>query len=299
MGAGGGSGRKDPTSGSAAGIPAIDPRRQTGGLEQEAVVQGGQAKLGLFNFAGIPPSLQPNDAADEELADAPDASALDESPQGHRKRLRQRFMQGGPDALPDYELLEMVLFRVFQRGDTKPLAKRLINRFGSFAEVVNAPTEHLKEVQGLGERGVEELKLIRAATVRVMRGEIMQKPILATWNQVLDYCRAAQAFDPEERFRVLFLDKRNQLVADEVQSTGTVDHTPVYIREVVHRALTHRASAVILVHNHPSGDPTPSRADVLMTKAIDEAGRPLGISVHDHIIVGRNGHVSLKAMKLF
>lgn len=217
---------------------------------------------------------------------------------GHRERLRQRFMQGGADALPDYELLELVLFRAIPRRDTKQTAKKLIARFGSFAEVVNAPDALLREVDGVGERVVEELRLVRAAALRLMRGEIVARPALSSWNQVLDYCRAAMAYQPREQFRVLFLDKKNRLIADELQQEGTVDHTPVYVREVVKRALELSATAVILVHNHPSGDPTPSRADIDMTKLIVEAARPLGVLVHDHIIIGREGHLSFKGLKL-
>ena len=217
---------------------------------------------------------------------------------GHRKRLRQRFSVGGADAVPDYELLEMILFRVYPRGDTKPIAKRLLARFGSFAEVLNAPHERLKEVEGIGERAVEELKLIRAAAQRLARSEIKSKPALSSWNQVLDYLRLAQGYDHVEQFRILFLDKKNYLITDEVQGRGTVDHTPVYVREVVKRALELSATALILVHNHPSGDPTPSRADIDMTKLIIDAARPLGISIHDHVIVGREGHTSFKALRL-
>ncbi len=228
---------------------------------------------------------------------APDNKPFDDK-LGHRKRLRQRFSGGGADAVPDYELLEMILFRVYPRGDTKPIAKRLLARFGTFAEVLNAPHERLKEVEGIGERAVEELKLIRAAAQRLARSEIRAKPALSSWNQVLDYLRLAQGYDHVEQFRILFLDKKNNLIADEVQGRGTVDHTPVYVREVVKRALEHSATALILVHNHPSGDPTPSRADIDMTKLIIEAARPLGISIHDHVIVGREGHASFKALRL-
>ena len=217
---------------------------------------------------------------------------------GHRQRLRQRFRDGGPDAIPDYELLELILFRVFPRGDTKPIAKQLMARFKSFAEVLNAPPERLKEVDGIGDRAVDELKLVQAAALRLMRGEVMGRKVLATWSSVVDYCKAAQGFDSQEQFRILFLDKKNQLIADEVQGRGTVDHTPVYVREVVKRALELASTAIILVHNHPSGDPTPSRADIDMTKLVIDAARPLGIIVHDHIIVGRNGHVSLKGLRL-
>ncbi|MBK9078326.1 MAG: DNA repair protein RadC [Hyphomicrobium sp.] len=217
---------------------------------------------------------------------------------GHRQRLRDRFRTGGRDAIPDYELLEMILFRVFPRGDTKPIAKRLLAKFGSFAEVVSAPPERLKEVDGIGDRAVDELKLIQAAAERLTRGHIAAKPALSSWSGVLDYLRLVQGFDHREQFRVLFLDKKNKLIADEVQGRGTVDHTPVYVREVVKRALELSSTAIILVHNHPSGDPTPSRADIDMTKQIMDAARPLGVSVHDHIIVGRDGHASLKAMRL-
>jgi len=217
---------------------------------------------------------------------------------GHRQRLRERFRTAGPDALPDYELLELVLFRAIPRRDTKELAKRLIARFGSFAEVINAPEHLLSEVKDVGEAVITELKLVRAAALRMMRGEIMGRPALSSWRQVVDYCRAAMGFEPREQFRILFLDKRNQLIADEVQQQGTVDHTPVYVREVVKRALELSATAIVLCHNHPSGDPTPSRADIDMTRQIIEAARPLGVTVHDHIIVGRNGHVSLRSLKL-
>lgn len=217
---------------------------------------------------------------------------------GHRQRLRERFRDGGPDAVPDYELLEMILFRVYPRGDTKPIAKRLIAAFGSFAEVINAPAPRLLEIEGVGERAVDELKLVKAAAARLLRREIATKPALSSWNSVVDYLRLAQGFDAIEQFRILFLDKKNNLIADEVLGRGTVDHTPVYVREVVKRALELSATALILVHNHPSGDPTPSRADIDMTKMIIDAARPLGISIHDHVIVGRSGHASFKALRL-
>ena len=217
---------------------------------------------------------------------------------GHRQKLRERFVKGGADAMPDYELLELVLFRAVPRRDTKPLAKRLIERFGSFAEVIHAPDERLKEIPDVGEAIVTELKIVRAAALRMTRGEILDRPALASWSAVINYCRAAQAYEAREQFRILFLDKRNVLIADEVQSQGTVDHTPVYVREVVKRALELSATAIILVHNHPSGDPTPTRADIEMTKHIIDAGKKLSIVVHDHIIVGREGHASLKGLGL-
>jgi DNA repair protein RadC len=217
---------------------------------------------------------------------------------GHRQRLKDRFVAGGPEALPDYELLELVLFSAIPRRDTKPLAKRLLARFGSFAEVVNAPPERLKEVKGVGDAAILQIKLLRAGALRLIQGGIMQRPVLASWSAVLDYCRAAMGFEAREQFRILFLDKKNRLIADEVQQEGTVDHTPVYVREVVKRALELSASAIILVHNHPSGDPTPSRADIDMTRQIAEAARPLGVVVHDHIIVGKQGHASFKGLRL-
>lgn len=207
-------------------------------------------------------------------------------------------MQGGADALPDYELLELVLFGVLRQGDTKPLAKALIERFGSFAEVVSAPPEALREVSGAGERVVQTLKLVQAAALRLAKGQVMGRQALSSWAAVLDYCRASMAFEKKEQFRIIFLDRKNVLIADEVQQKGTVDHTPVYPREVIKRALELSATAIILVHNHPSGDPTPSHADIEMTKRIIEAAEKLSIAVHDHIIIGRNGHASLKALRL-
>ena len=217
---------------------------------------------------------------------------------GHRERLRERFRGVGADALSDYELLEMVLFRALPRRDVKPLAKSLIGKFGSFAEVVHAPETRLRELDGLGESAITEIKLIAATASRVAKGQLKQRTMLSSWANVIEYCRASMAFADKEQFRILFLDKRNQLIADELQQVGTVDHTPVYPREVVKRGLELSATAIILVHNHPSGDPTPSQADIQMTKAIIDISGPLGIAVHDHIIVGKNGHASLKGMKL-
>src|SRR5947199_6547350 len=189
---------------------------------------------------------------------------------GHRERLRERFFSAGPDALSDYELLEMALFPALPRRDTKPLAKELLKKFGSFAEVIHAPVARLREVDGIGEASVNQIKLLAAAASRVAKGEIKRSIALASWNDVIDYCRSSMAFADKEQFRLLFLDKRNRLISDEVQQTGTVDHTPVYPREVIKRALELSATALILVHNHPSGDPTPSQADVQMTRAIVE-----------------------------
>jgi len=217
---------------------------------------------------------------------------------GHRERLRERFREAGTDALSDYELLELLLFRAQPRRDMKPVAKALLEKFGSFAEVISAPEKRLAEVDGIGGASITELKIVQAAASRLLRGQVRKRPVLSSWTAVLDYCRTAQAFADREQFRVLFLDKRNQLIADELQQVGTVDHTPVYPREVVKRALELSATAIILVHNHPSGDPTPSRADIQMTQQIISVASPLGISVHDHIIVGKDGHASLKGLKL-
>lgn len=217
---------------------------------------------------------------------------------GHRQRLKERFEATGADGFQDYELLELVLFRSLPRRDTKPIAKDLVARFGTFAEVLNAPEHLLTEVKGIGASTVTDFKVIQAAAARIARGEVKKRKVLSSWSAVIDYCRTAMAFAEREEFRILFLDKKNQLIKDELQQTGTVDHTPVYPREVVKRALELSASAIILVHNHPSGDPTPSRADVQMTVSIQESGKPLGIAVHDHIIIGRHGHASLKGLKL-
>jgi DNA repair protein RadC len=217
---------------------------------------------------------------------------------GHRDRLKARFRDTGSETFPDYELLELILFQVVPRKDTKPLAKALITKFGSFSEVLSAPETLLLEVSGVGEAVAHHLKVVQAAALRYARDKARARSPLDSWQAVIDYCRAAMAYEKIEQFRILFLDKRNQLIADEVQQSGTVDHTPVYPREVVKRALELSATAIILVHNHPSGDPTPSTADITMTKSVVDIAKPLGIAVHDHIIVGRSGHVSFKSLKL-
>lgn len=217
---------------------------------------------------------------------------------GHRDRLRLRFRESGDTALADYEILELLLFRLIPRRDTKPVAKALLGKFGTLAGVFGATPALLQEVSGIGETVALDIKLIAAVAQRTLKSEIRDKTVLASWSSVIQYCHAAMAHEPREQFRILFLDKRNTLIADEVQGRGTVDHTPVYPREVVRRALELSATAIILVHNHPSGDPTPSRADIDMTKTIVETARPLGITVHDHIIIGKDGHVSLKGLRL-
>ena len=217
---------------------------------------------------------------------------------GHRERLRERFLQGGPEAVADYELIELLLFRAIPRRDVKPLAKILLQKFGSFAEVIAAPPARLKEVDYIGDAAVTEFKIVQAAALALSKESMRKKLALGTFAQVLDYCRSAMAFRETEEFRVIFLDKKNGLLADEVQGRGTVDHTPVYPREIIRRALELNASALILVHNHPSGDPTPSSADVEMTRQVIEAGRPLRVTVHDHLVIGRDGVASFKALGL-
>ncbi len=217
---------------------------------------------------------------------------------GHRDRLRARFQEAGAETLPDYELLELLLFRSIPQRDVKPLAKELIQRFGSFAEVLGAPAARLTEVKGVGDGVALDLKIVEAALKRMAKGAVGKRPVLSSWSSVLDYCRMAMAFAEREQFRILFLDKKNILIADEVQQTGTVDHTPVYPREVMRRALELSASAIILVHNHPSGDPTPSGADMRMTRELVDIAKPLGVAIHDHIIVGRDGHASFRSLGL-
>ncbi len=217
---------------------------------------------------------------------------------GHRERLRARFMQGGADALPDYELMELVLFRAIPRRDVKPLAKDIIERFGSFAAAISAPEQRLREVSGLGDAAIIEIKLVEAAAQRLAQGRVLNRPAISSWDALLDYCQTSMAHRDTEQFRILFLDRKNTLIADEVQQKGTVDHTPVYPREVVKRALELGSSALILVHNHPSGDPTPSDADVAMTQQIAKAGESLGIQIHDHLVIGRGKHVSFRGMGL-
>jgi DNA repair protein RadC len=219
---------------------------------------------------------------------------------GHRERVRERFLKVGGDAFEDYELLEMLLHIVIPYKDTKPLARELLREFGSFSGVFSASQARLESIKGLGTKTVTSLKIIQATAARFARDGIdLEKPILSSWTQLIEYCTAQMAYDDIERFRVLFLDKKNRLKADEVQQTGTVDHTPVYPREVIKRALELGATAVILVHNHPSGDPSPSSADVRMTREIADIGKSLGITLHDHIIVGKSGPASLRSLKLF
>ena len=235
----------------------------------------------------------------ENIPGFSESSSTADSVKGHRSRVKQKFMENGASSLADYELLELLLFRSIPRRDTKPLAKKLINEFGSFAEVLNAAPARLAEIKGMGNVVITDLQIVKASAEAMLRGSVRDKQLLGSWSSVLDYCRAAMAFEEREQFRVLFLDKKNRLIRDEVQQEGTVDHTPVYPREVIKRAFDLSATAIILVHNHPSGDPTPSEADIEMTKKINKIATSLGILVHDHIIIAKEGHSSLKGLNLF
>src|SRR5262249_33825072 len=229
--------------------------------------------------------------------DWPDAAAPPPHFHGHRQRLRERLIAAGAAGLPDYELLEIILFAGNPRGDVKPLAKALIERFGGFAAALSADPEELAAA-GLGHAGIAALKLVREAALRLMRAELQQAPVLGSWDRLIDYCSAQIAHGKVEEFHVLFLDRKNVLMRHERQQRGTIDHTPVYTREVVKRALELGASALILVHNHPSGDPTPSRADIAVTQEIKKAAALLGLTLHDHVIIGRNRHASLRDLGL-
>ena len=213
----------------------------------------------------------------------------------HRRRLRDRFLSGGPGALPDYEMLELVLFRAIPRRDVKPLARALLDRFGDFNGVLSAPPDQLESTDGVGEAVICELKVVEAAAHRLSQSRIRQKQVLSSWDALLDYCRTTMAHRPTEQFRVFYLDRKNTLIADEEQAEGTVDHVPVYPREIMKRALLLNASALILVHNHPSGDPTPSDADISMTRQIVRAAEALNIVLHDHVIIGKSEELSFRA----
>lgn len=216
---------------------------------------------------------------------------------GHRSRLRQRFA-ASPAAVPDYELLELILFRSIPRKDVKPLAKELIATFGSFGAVLHGDEARLRAFKLVKDATIADFAVLRETTARITQAKVIKREVISSWGALLDYCFATMAHNTVEQFRILFLDRQNVLIADEVQQTGTVDHTPVYPREVVKRALALNASAIILVHNHPSGDPTPSREDVDMTKQIINTAKPLGIEVHDHLVIGKGKHASFKSLGL-
>lgn len=217
---------------------------------------------------------------------------------GHRERLKSRFRSGGTDALADYELLELVLMSAIPRRDVKPLAKDMIESFGSYAETISASPEQLLKITGVGENVVTAIKLVEASAQKLAQGIVMGKPVLNNWQALIKYCKSQLAYKKNEHFRVLFLDRQNRLIADEKMGEGTVDHAPVYPREIIKRALELGSTAIILVHNHPSGDPTPSREDIEMTTKIQKAGQQLGVILHDHLVISKSGHSSFKTMGL-
>ena len=235
-----------------------------------------------FDFDEAAPVVLPSGRTPSYMAD-------------HRKRLRARFMDGGASAMPDYELLELVLFRAIPRQDVKPLAHLLMAEFGDFNRVVSAPADRLRKIKGVGDAVIVELKVVEAASQRLARAKILNRHIISSWDALVDYCHATMAHRETEQFRVLFLDRKNILIADEEQGKGTVDHVPVYPREVAKRALELNASALILVHNHPSGDPTPSQSDIDMTAQMEMACAALGLTLHDHLIVGKSRELSFKS----
>lgn len=269
-----------------AGTPVADTPTPTDGADRARAAGARRPGRGS---ASAEPSEPTGAAAGEKAADP----AADER-RGHRDRLKRRFLEKGPEALADYEFLELVLFRTMPRRDTKPLAKRLLARFGGFWDVISAPEAELREVSGVGDAIVLDFRLYLAAIERAARERVREREVLSSWEEVRAYCRIAMAHETREQFRILLLDKKNRLIDDVVQQEGTVDHTPVYIREIMALALKKSATALILVHNHPSGDPSPSRADVEMTRRIVEVAEPLGIRIHDHLIIGRDGTASLR-----
>jgi len=250
-----------------------------------------------FPFAFDIGAIDPQASSGQSLRRAPSAKAKPHY-HDHRARLRAKFDEVGPQALADYELLELFLFRTIPRIDTKPLAKALLEKFGTLAGVLGAPVQRIAEVRGAGAAVAQDLKLVQAMLERAHRAELKQRPIISSWSALLSYCRTAMAHEPREQFRVLFLDAKNQLIADEVMNEGTVDHAPVYPREIARRALELSAASVILVHNHPSGDPKPSAADIAITRDIVAATGAVNVKVHDHLIIGRNGESSFKTLGL-
>ncbi len=270
------------------GYPMLEPRSGRFGFSEDGA------------FRPVAPDVHAD--SDDWVRDRSGSSSplpfASTGPQGHRARMRERLLTRGATTLADYELLEMLLFFAFKKGDTKPLAKMLINRFGSFANVLSAPLLALSETPGLGPHSVSALKLVQEAAQRMVRAEVMDQPVLNNWDRLMEYLNAMLAREKIEQFRILFLDPRNRLIADEAQARGTVNHTPVYPREVVKRALELHATAIILVHNHPSGDPTPSRADIDMTEEVKEAAAVLGVVLHDHVIIGNGKWLSFRKQGL-
>lgn len=240
---------------------------------------------GMADFSLLPGLLPPS---------ASDAIGAD----GHRQRMRQRLLKAGPDALADHEMLEMILFIALPRRDTKPIARSMLARFGSFAAAVGAPVAELLDIEGLGEAGAAAVKLVQAAALRMLKYEMAAQPVLSNWDRLIEFLRASMEHERAEQFRILFLDSRNKLLADEVLSQGTVNHAPAYPREIVRKCLQHNATALILAHNHPSGDPAPSREDVAMTEAISRAVQTIGVTVHDHVVIGRKRWLSFRQERL-
>jgi DNA repair protein RadC len=261
---------------------------------------GDLAGTGLFAGVCLPgvPDRADSDGANQDRSPGSPADNLAPHFHNHRFRLRERFLAAGPGSLADYEMLELVLFRAIPRRDVKPLAKQLLDRFGDFNGVISAPTTRLRDVVGIGEAVICELKVVEAAAHRLARARVMNRPALSSWPALMEYCKTTMAHRETEQFRILFLDRKNVLVADEEQARGTVDHVPVYPREVVKRALELNASAIILVHNHPSGDPTPSQADIDMTRQIEQAARAVSVVVHDHVVIGKERDASFRALAL-
>jgi len=255
------------------------------------------SELFPFQLDATPPALPPIKLGPKSKL-SPKAKPEKPHYHDHRSRLRARFDEAGAAALADYELLELMLFRTIPRQDTKPLAKALLTKFGDLSAVLAAPVQRIAEVKGAGAAVAQDLKIVQAMLERAMRTPLHQRPVISSWSQLVNYCRVALAHEPREQFRVLFLDAKNQLIADEVMNEGTVDHAPVYPREIARRALEVSAASVILVHNHPSGDPTPSQADIQMTRQVIEAARVFNLQVHDHLVVGREGTASFKALGL-
>jgi len=255
-----------------------------------------------WDFAGEDPTTRL--AAALETGSAPSAghnSGTADAPKphyhGHRGRVRERVMKAGVEPLADYELLELLLFYSIERIDTKPMAKALLERFGTLGDVFAAEPAQLREFE-IDQRTLVHFKAMREVGRRLAERKVKDMPVLTNWQQLIDYCHAALAHEKTEQFRILFLDRKNVLIADEVQQRGTIDHTPVYPREVVKRALALNAAALILVHNHPSGDPKPSRDDIEMTREIKTASEALGITIHDHLVIGRKGHASFRSLGL-
>ena len=279
-------------------------RKEKARQDQSAGGFGDLVGTDLFADACLPDApdqLDPGGASRNGASAAPVTASGDEPAphfHNHRWRLRERFLSAGPGSLADYEMLELVLFRAIPRRDVKPLAKQLLDQFGDFNCVISAPPARLRDVTGVGEAVICELKVVEAAAHRLARARVLNRPALSSWQTLMDYCKTTMAHRETEQFRILFLDRKNVLIADEEQAKGTVDHVPVYPREVVKRALELNTSAIILVHNHPSGDPTPSQADIDMTRQIELAARAVGVIVHDHVIVGKERDASFRAIAL-